>query len=231
MAINEIQTNVNQSTAYPVMQSEIKATDTTAVDAATEQDVSKNNTDTFTLSNGAEETTGIYSPNAVSINSTNAANGTAYSISYKPEYCYSQTGSNNYGYTNATSSCATFALATALSIRKGEQITPDQIETNSSTNGQGTKWASHGATKYDCTSEADVYSAIDKQLAAGKPVLVHATGLNSKNQSSEHWATVVGKKSDGTYRIIDPWDGTEKDLSQMQIYKNSGKLVGYVTLS
>ncbi len=72
MAINEIQTNVNQSTAYPVMQSEIKATDTTAVDTATEQDVSKNNTDTFTLSNGTEEATGIYSPDTASINSTNA---------------------------------------------------------------------------------------------------------------------------------------------------------------
>lgn len=230
MAINEIQTNVNQASAYPVMQSGAKTINTNGADTAKEQIVS-NNTDTFTMSNSSEEVTGIYSPDTASVNGTNSTNAKSYSISYKSEYCYSQTGTNKYGYTNATSSCATFALATALSIRKDEKITPDQIKTNSSTDGHGTQWTSHGATKYDCSKESDVYTAIDKQLAAGKPVLVHATGKSSSGSSSEHWATVVGKKSDGTYRIIDPWDGTEKDLSQMQIYKNSGKLVGYATLS
>ncbi len=72
MAINGIQTDVNQAAAYPVMQNEVKTTDTNVVDTATEQAVSKNNTDTFTLSNGTEEATGIYSPNTTSVNSTNA---------------------------------------------------------------------------------------------------------------------------------------------------------------
>lgn len=230
MAINEIQTNINQTSTYGIMQTTVKTNEVSKTGTTEEQIVSKK-IDTFTMSNSSEDISGIYSPETVSVNSTNSTNGTAYSISYKSEYCYSQTGSNNYGYSNAKSSCATFALATALSIRNDEKITPDQIETNSSTDGHGTKWASHGAKKYDCSKESDVYTAIDKQLAAGKPVLVHATGKSSSGSSSEHWATVVGKKSDGTYRIIDPWDGTEKDLSQMQIYKNSGKLVGYATLS
>ncbi len=229
MAINEIQTNADQASAYPVVQNEVKTTDTNVVDTATGQAVS-NNTE-FTLSNSTEETTGIYSPNAASVNGTNATNGTSYSIPYKSEYCYSQTGSNNYGYTNATSSCAAFALATAKSIYENKKITPDQIKTKSSTNGYISSWADNGATKYNCSNESDAYKGIDHQLAAGKPVLVHATGLNSKNQSSEHWATVVGKDSNGKYTIIDPWDGKEHPLSEMQIYKNSGKLVGYVTLS
>lgn len=75
MTINGIQTNANQASAYPVMQNEVKATDTNITDTAKEQAVS-NNTDTFTLSNSSEENTGIYSPDTASVNGTNATSST-----------------------------------------------------------------------------------------------------------------------------------------------------------
>lgn len=143
-------------------------------------------------------------------------------------YYYSQTG-NNYGYDNATTSCATYALATALSIKNNRAITPDMISTNSSTDGQGTLWSDHSAYEYSA-SESETLLAIDAQLCLGNPVLIHTTGLNSDNQSSEHWATVVGKDN-GTYKIIDPYYGDYRDLDDMQIYKNSGQIVGYAIIS
>ena len=47
---------------------------------------------------------------------------------------------------------------------------------------------------------------------------------------SEHWATVIGKRN-GEYTIIDPWDGKEHPLSEMQIYKNGGSVIGYAVVS
>ncbi len=149
-------------------------------------------------------------------------------ISYKEEYCYSQTG-YDYGYTNALSSCATYALATALSIKNDTAITPDQISTNSKTDGHGTRWGNHGAYSISA-SESETLLAVDAQLQLGNPVLIHATGSDSKGNPSEHWATVIGKK-DGNYTIIDPYYGSVCSLDEMQIYKNNGKLTGYVILS
>lgn len=149
-------------------------------------------------------------------------------LSYKSSYCYSQTG-NSYGYSNATSSCATYALATAISIRDNTQITPDEISTKSSTNGHGTVWGDHGAYKVDC-SESEAFLAIDAQLSLGNPVLIHTDGYSSSGKASEHWATVIGKKN-GEYIIIDPWDGKEHTLDEMQIYKNNGSVTGYAVIS
>lgn len=151
-----------------------------------------------------------------------------YSISYKRDYFYSQTG-NDYGYTNATSSCATYALATALSIKENRSITPDIINTNSPTDGHGTKWGNHGAYSY-AASETETLLAIDAQLALGNPVLIHATGKDSGGNDSEHWATVIGK-ANGVYTIVDPYYGDIRSLSNMQIYKNGGSIVGYAIIS
>ncbi len=148
-------------------------------------------------------------------------------ISCKAEYRYSQTG-NSYGYTNATTSCATYALATAVSIREGKAITPKDIVTESSTSGHGTSWSSHDAYKVENCSEQNVLLAVDAQLSLGNPVLIHATD----SYGSGHWATVIGKDSNGEYTIIDPYYGEECKLSEMQIYKNQGgKLDQYVVVS
>lgn len=143
-------------------------------------------------------------------------------------YRYSQTG-NNYGYNNAISSCATYALATALSIHKNEMITPDEIVTTSSTNGHNPNWVHHGAHSFTA-SEEDTMLAIDAQLQLGHPVLIHATGFSSDGVASEHWATVIGKNN-GEYTIIDPYYGDVRSLSNMQIYKNDGQIVGYAIIS
>lgn len=149
-------------------------------------------------------------------------------LTCKSEYRYSQTG-NDYGYNNAKSSCATYALATAISMRDGKIITPKDIVTNSSTDGHGTSWSSHGAYKVDC-DEQQAFLAIDAQLSLGNPVLIHTDGKSSSGNPSEHWATVIGKQN-GEYTIIDPWDGKEHPLSEMQIYKNGGSVIGYAVVS
>ncbi len=75
MAINKIQTNVNNSTAYSVNQNNgVTSNATATTEIKSEETVSKN-TDTFTFT-GTEETAGIYSPNETSVNGTNANNPT-----------------------------------------------------------------------------------------------------------------------------------------------------------
>lgn len=95
MTINEIQTNVNQASAYPVMQSGAKTSNTNSADTAKGQIVS-NNTDTFTLSNSSEEVTGIYAPDIASVNGTNATSsnisGTSSIISNKKKTFAKQVG-------------------------------------------------------------------------------------------------------------------------------------------
>lgn len=161
-------------------------------------------------------------------NAINQIRGDHANLSYKESYCYSQTG-NSYGYTDATTSCSTYALATALSIKKRQQVTPDQISTDSATSGHNTQWWAHDAYSIAADEESTLF-AIDAQLQLGNPVLIHATGLNAKGKVSEHWATVIGKKN-GEYTIIDPYYGDVRNLSDMQIYKNNGSIVGYVILS
>lgn len=162
-------------------------------------------------------------------NAMRTIKGNHANLSYKSSYRYSQTGSNSYGYSNPRQSCATFALATALSIYNNRSITPDKIQTNSSSNGTGTNWNAHGAFPVTA-SEADTLLAVDAQLQLGNPVLIHAVGKDSSGNDSEHWATVIGKQN-GEYTIIDPWNGKECSLDEMQIYKNQGRLTGYVILS
>ncbi len=149
-------------------------------------------------------------------------------LSYNSTYRYSQTG-NSYGYTNARSSCLTYAFATALSIKNGRKITPDQIRTNSSTDGHSPNISEWGAYTVN-TSGSETLNGIDAQLQLGNPVLIHAYGKDSSGNDSEHWATVIGKQN-GEYTIIDPWDGQEHSLSDMQIYKNNGTIADYIILT
>lgn len=74
-------------------------------------------------------------------------------------------------------------------------------------------------------------AGIDAQLLLGNPVLIHTSGKSAQTgNDSEHWATVIGKEV-GKYIIIDPWDGTERYLEDMEIYKNGGSILDYVILS
>ncbi|MCD7731720.1 MAG: HpaII family restriction endonuclease [Oscillospiraceae bacterium] len=149
-------------------------------------------------------------------------------LSYNSIYRYSQKD-NGCSFENAESSCAIYALATAISIRDKSLVTPDRILLDSSIGGQSIIWNVHGAYKVDC-SEPETFLAIDAQLLLGNPVLIHANGYSSSGEIREHWATVIGKQN-GRYTIIDPWDGKEHNLDEMQIYKNNGNVIGYVIVS
>lgn len=95
MAINEIQTNVNQSSAYGIMQTTVKTNEMPKTDTTENQVVSKN-IDTFTLSNSSEDAVGIYSPETVSVTGTNATSsnisGTSSIISNKKKTFAKQVG-------------------------------------------------------------------------------------------------------------------------------------------
>lgn len=156
-----------------------------------------------------------------------------------PEYRYSQTGGNNYGKTDPRHSCAAFAFATALSMKYGQEITPREVNTTEegymitkTLSSSVSEWRAGDKKGYwiSASSEDETLLGIDAQLQLGNPVLIHVNGKNSANQDSEHWAVVTGKIN-GKYSIIDPWDGTERSLENMEIYKRNGSIQDYVILS
>lgn len=263
MEINELKTNVNNYSAYPVMQNKTKEINTSNIDNIEEQIVS-NNTDTFTFSKSSDELTGIYSINSVATTSititednvhklptliaakragisvdsngspiihNNNENKAFYSemdkienvtknIYCKPGYKYSQT-TNDYGVTNPKGNCARFALATAKSIKYGGTYTPDKIKMGSN----GVNWSSNGAIRKYCDKE-EALLAINAQLSLGNPALIYV-----KSSEGQHWATVTGRNANGSYTIIDPWDGTTRDLTEMEHYTNENDIAGYAIIS
>lgn len=181
----------------------------------------------------------------VYVNAYRTMRGDHAKLYYKSEYCYSQNG-ESYGNPNPKQSCGTFAFATALSIKYNKKITPDQIVI-SETKGyvidhwKGDddrvvewKWKDGNSIKtayriYESRG-ADTFEGIDAQLQLGNPVLIHTSGKNAAGVASEHWATVIGKQN-GKYTIIDPWDGSERSLEDMEIYKNGGSVLDYTILT
>ena len=170
-------------------------------------------------------------------------------LEYNTSHCYSQTGGNSYGLPYPDWSCAAFALATALSIKYNRQITPEHIVTNVNGSWANVKidenvdninWndGNVSGTAYWITSDspAETFRGIDAQLYLGNPVLIHANGTDRNGQPSEHWATVIGKEN-GEYIIIDPWDGTERTLDEMEIYgigysgDEMGEILDYAIIS
>ncbi len=167
-------------------------------------------------------------------------------LSYKKEYCYSQQG-YSYGNPDPKNSCDTFAFATALSIKYGKSITPDKIVIGTKGGYVMDHWDSDSDTvlewnyndngkiktayRISASRGNDTLVGIDTQLQLGNPVLIHTSGKSVQTgQESEHWATVIGKEN-GRYRIIDPWDGSERWLEDMEIYKNGGSILDYTILT
>lgn len=170
----------------------------------------------------------------------NRIKGDHANLTYKQEYCYSQTGGNSYGKTDPKHSCAAFAFATALSIKYGRKITPAQV--GADTRGvmedheidhSVWEWRWDGGTAYRIKESTGdkTFLGIDAQLQLGNPVLIHVSGKSVSGEPSQHWATVIGKQ-DGHYTIIDLYRGTERPLEQMEIYKNGGaSVLDYVILT
>lgn len=254
MTLNGIQTNVNQSSAYPVMQNERK-TDDTGINVK-EQKIS-NNSDTFTYSNNSEEITGIYSANSVSATSITITENNVYklptllaakragiSVDYdgspiinnnneykafnsemdkiknvkKSIYCDSK---YKYSQGNDIYNCAKYALATAKSIKYGGTNTPSTIKMGSN----GVDWNSNGAIRRYCGKD-EALLAINAQLSLGNPALIY---VNSSE--GQHWATVTGRSENGSYTIIDPWDGTSRNLTDMEHYTSEDDIAGYAIIS
>ena len=195
-------------------------------------------------SNGMPIVTGKYDYEQLQA-AWNTIHGNHTKLNYNQNYCYSQTGAS-YGNPNPRESCCTFAFATALSIKYGKSITPDKIVTGSggfvknhwdSADDRVMEWrwndGSEVKTAYRISESSGnaTLTGIDAQLQLGNPVLIHTSGRSAQTgEESEHWATVIGKEN-GRYKIIDPWDGTERYLEDMEIYKNGGSILDYTILS
>lgn len=153
-------------------------------------------------------------------------------------YRYSQTGGNSYGKTDPEHSCAAFAFATALSMKYGQKITPREVNTTEegymktkTLSSSVSEWSAGDKKGYwiSSSSEDETLLGIDAQLQLGNPVLIHVV-KDPQNPASQHWAVVTGKQN-GKYSIIDPWDGTERSLENMEIYCKGGSIQDYVILS
>lgn len=164
-------------------------------------------------------------------------------INYRKEYCYSQTGGNSYGFSSPETACGAFSFATALSIKYNKKITPEDVLAykdgsmiEDKTNKDVWEWnwkdgkITKTAYRIKVSKGTETFSGIDAQLYLGNPVLIHTDGYSANGYSSEHWATIIGKEN-GKYQIIDPWNGTKRNLDQMEIYKNNGSVLDYVILT
>lgn len=159
----------------------------------------------------------------------NTIKGDHANLSYKSEYCYNQNRDNYTG--NPKKSCAAYAFATALSIKYGQKITPDDVKANANGEIDEPKyeydssilvWKAGDKVGYRIGGEeSDILFAIDAQLQLGNPALIHVVDKTTKDQ---HWATVIGKEN-GEYTIIDPWNGKQRPLSQMEIYCNGNSYI------
>jgi LysM repeat protein len=120
-------------------------------------------------------------------------------------------GSNTIG----SAGCAISACAMAVSKLSGKTITPEEmdryLDKNGGYVGDNVAW---GKTAEAANSNPPItasrhrdysVSSIDKQLAAGRPVVI---GVDYKNgKGTDHWMTVTGKNADGTYNVNDPAGG------------------------
>lgn len=159
-------------------------------------------------------------------------------LSYKKDYCYVQNVSGPiYGLSTPKSACGAFAFATALSIKNGRRITPEDVKTNgvnriveSSLGDEVLLWQTKSGEKgYRITdSEGErTLEGIDAQLQLGNPAVLH---LKREGSSEQHWVTVIGKQN-GEYTVIDPYDGAAKSLSSLRIMRKDeeGKDKGIIS--
>lgn len=63
---------------------------------------------------------------------------------------------------------------------------------------------------------------LDNQLAAGKSVVANGAFMvenpkTGEQELSGHYVTVAGKNADGTYAVVDPWDGKAKNMTAAQL--------------
>ncbi|WP_218639031.1 C39 family peptidase, partial [Paenibacillus sp. FSL H7-0331] len=78
-------------------------------------------------------------------------------------------------------------------------------------------------------TKENVYECIKSNIDQKLPCIISTDGYNSQGHYSNHFAVVIGYTNDGNNDkdiiIMDPWGGTQTTLDNMQIYKNSGKIL------
>jgi hypothetical protein len=79
---------------------------------------------------------------------------------------------------------------------------------------------------------------LDKQLEQGKSVVVNGAFQVQNPKTGEfelsgHYATVAGKNKDGTYAVVDPWDGQVKNLTaaELERFMEANEVNGGVMLA
>ncbi|WP_245591976.1 LysM peptidoglycan-binding domain-containing protein [Cystobacter fuscus] len=119
--------------------------------------------------------------------------------------------------------CAITASAMAVSALSGQTITPTQMDAHldrahgySGNSVDFTRVGGAANTQPPITSTRVrgglTPEGIDQQLDAGRPVLVGVNYRTSNTNTPDHWLTVTGRNSDGSYRAIDPNGGGELTL-------------------
>ncbi len=113
------------------------------------------------------------------------------------------------GNTIKSAGCAMCSTAMCLSKIAGRVIQPDELDqyldTHSGYSGDNIYWAK--AASYigkTATSTSQDKGTIDSNLDSGRPVVICVKG-------GGHYVCVAGRKSDGTYIIHDPGDGTVRN--------------------
>ncbi|WP_395848566.1 LysM peptidoglycan-binding domain-containing protein [Cystobacter fuscus] len=119
--------------------------------------------------------------------------------------------------------CAITASAMAVSALSGQTITPTQMDSYLDRSGgysgnsvDFTRVGGAANTQPPITSTRVrgglTPEGIDQQLDAGRPVLVGVNYRTTNTDKPDHWLTVTGRNSDGSYRAIDPNGGGELTL-------------------
>jgi hypothetical protein len=78
---------------------------------------------------------------------------------------------------------------------------------------------------------------LDDKLANGEKVIVNGAYEAEDEQGNKglvgHFMTIAGKNADGTYKILDPWDGKQKDLTgdEVRRFMQANKTNGGVMLA
>lgn len=152
---------------------------------------------------------------------TNAtfSNGTLQTgcLSVKTDWKYAQSKANTYNVSNKESACAVYTYATALSIKTGKTITPEDISRAGNVCNWQTQDGTYKSTVVSGLTDGAIREVIEEELAVGHPIVVH---------SGTHYATIIGKDESGEYIINDPWYGENCNINEMQCaYKQNGKVI------
>lgn len=129
--------------------------------------------------------------------------------------------------------CAMTATAMAIGAISGKEITPKELDAHLDQQkggyvGDAVNWnAAAQARGLQASKAGFSLGAIDDQLKAGRPVVVgvsYKPGSEGGANGTDHWITVVEKKSEGgvtSYKAHDPGTGKETWLRA-----SDGSLVG-----